>query len=108
MIDLSSEPLITLAEAARLRPLGRNGRATHVATIYRWISRGIRGIRLEALRVGGALFTSREAVQRFAEALTTSGATTSRDRERGGGPVTSQARRHQLNQVDQQLQRERI
>jgi hypothetical protein len=70
MIDLSSETLLTLAQAARLRPPGRRGRPTHVSTIYRWIARGVRGHKLQAIRLGGALFTSREALQRFAEQLT--------------------------------------
>jgi hypothetical protein len=70
MIDISAEKLLTLAQAARLRPLGRRGRATHVSTVYRWISRGVRGIRLESIRLGGTLYTSAEAVQRFADRLT--------------------------------------
>jgi len=70
MIDLKSEALLTMAQAARLRPLGRGGRPTHPSTIYRWISRGVRGFRLEGIRLGGTLYTSREALQRFAEKLT--------------------------------------
>lgn len=70
MIDISRESLLSLREAARLRPLGRSGRPTHVSSVYRWISRGIRGIRLEAIRLGGMTLTSREALQRFAERLT--------------------------------------
>src|SRR5437868_2812792 len=63
MIDLQSEQLLTLTQAARMRPLGRQGRPTHLSTVYRWISRGVRGHRLEAIRLGGSLYTSREAVQ---------------------------------------------
>jgi hypothetical protein len=70
MIDIQAEQLITLNEAARLRPLRRDGRPTHVSTVYRWISRGVRGVRLEAIRIGGVTYTSREAVQRFADRLT--------------------------------------
>ena len=70
MIDLSTEELMTLAQAARLRPLGRNGRPQHISTVYRHAHRGIRGVRLEVVRLGGSLYTSRQAVQRFAERLT--------------------------------------
>ena len=70
MIDIAKEPLLTMAQAARLRPLGRNGRPTHPSTVYRWISHGLRGIRLEAIRLGGTTYTSREALQRFADSLT--------------------------------------
>lgn len=70
MIDIHSEQLINLRTAAKLRPCGRNGRPTHISTIHRWIQRGVRGVRLEAVRIGGSLFTSREALQRFADRLT--------------------------------------
>lgn len=65
-----NERLLTLDEAARLRPAGRSGRPAHVSTIYRWVARGIRGVRLEAIRIGGRLYTSMEALQQFAERLT--------------------------------------
>ena len=74
MIDISTEQLLTLSQAARVRPHGRLGRPTHLSTVYRWISRGVRGVagvvKLEGVRIGGSWYTSREALQRFAEALT--------------------------------------
>lgn len=74
MIDLASESLITLSDAARLRPASRGGRPTHASTIYRWATRGIRGVRLEVIRLGGVTYTSREALQRFADRLTSESA----------------------------------
>jgi hypothetical protein len=73
MFDIHAEHLLTMREASRLFPGSRQGRPTHVATVHRWATRGIRGIRLEAVRIGGCLYTSREAMQRFAERLTTNG-----------------------------------
>ncbi len=70
MIDLAAETLLTISQAARIRPPARGGRPTHSSTIYRWITRGIRGCKLEAIRLGGTLYTSREAMQRFADRLT--------------------------------------
>jgi hypothetical protein len=70
MIDINAETLLTLTQAARLRPASRNGRATHKSSVYRWIARGLRGHKLEAVRLGGTLYTSREALQRWAERLT--------------------------------------
>lgn len=70
MIDISTERLVTLAQAARIRPPGRRGRPTHPSTVYRWISRGVKGQKLEAVRLGGTLYTSAEALQRFADRLT--------------------------------------
>jgi Protein of unknown function (DUF1580) len=77
------ESLITLPEAARLLP-GR----PHVSTLWRWVSRGCRGIRLETLAIGRHRFTSREALERFAAATTAAAGNntqpprTSRQRER--------------------------
>ncbi len=65
MIDVTTENLITLAEAAKLVP-GRHGRGVHVASVYRWAMTGCRGTKLETVAVGGARLTSREAVARFA------------------------------------------
>jgi Protein of unknown function (DUF1580) len=73
MFDIHAEHLLTMREASRLFPGSRQGRPTHVATVYRWAVRGVRNIRLETVRIGGCLYTSREAMQRFAENLTTNG-----------------------------------
>ena len=69
MIDISTERLITFTAAARVRPPSRAGRPTHVATVHRWRLRGLRGVRLEAVRLGGVWYTSYEALQRFAARL---------------------------------------
>ena len=42
----------------------------HLSTVFRWISRGVDGVRLEALRCGGRTYTSHEALQRFCDRLT--------------------------------------
>jgi hypothetical protein len=66
MIDLKSETLITFAAAARVFPPGRRGRPGHASTIYRWAVHGVRGHRLEFVRLG-RMYTS---LQRFADRLT--------------------------------------
>jgi hypothetical protein len=75
MIDLTSETPIPLAQAAKLVPPGRSGKKTHLSTLFRWITQGCKApngevVRLEAIRLGSRWMTSREALQRFAEALT--------------------------------------
>jgi hypothetical protein len=75
VIDLTTETPIPLAAAAKLLPAARNGKRCHLSTLLRWILRGCRGpdgtlIRLEGARLGDRWVTSREALQRFAEALT--------------------------------------
>jgi Protein of unknown function (DUF1580) len=68
-IRLKDEEVLTLSQAAEVLPSLRGGRPVHRSTLYRWISRGVRGIRLETLRLGRTLVTSQEALQRFAERL---------------------------------------
>jgi hypothetical protein len=51
------------------------GKRTHISTILRWIMHGAKApdgtrVRLEAVRLGGRWLTSREALQRFVQALT--------------------------------------
>jgi hypothetical protein len=75
VIDLATETKIPLALAAAETPPARNGKKTHISTILRWILHGAKApdgsrVRLEALRLGGRWFTTREAIQRFAAALT--------------------------------------
>ena len=70
MIKLDSETVITLGEACRRMPRRRAGRPAHPSTLYRWADEGLRGLRLETIRVGGTLCTSVEALQRFFDGLT--------------------------------------
>jgi hypothetical protein len=82
-IDITTEKLISAAEYARMRPTGRNGRPMHLATAYRHFSPGVNGIALEHVKFGGQTYTSVEAVQRFAERLTSA-----RDALRSGAPIS--------------------
>ena len=66
MIDIASEQLVPLNEVPKLLPARGNGKRIHISAIYRWAQRGVRGTRLEVIRVGGTTYTSREALQRFA------------------------------------------
>ena len=67
-IDLTKEQLLSLTDAARALP-AIDGRRPHISTIWRWIRRGVRGVRLEHLRLGHRVCTSREALNRFAQRL---------------------------------------
>lgn len=67
-INAFSEKLLTLAEAAcHIPPI--NGKKPHVATIWRWIRKGITGIKLEHLKLGGRIVVSEESLQRFFTAI---------------------------------------
>jgi hypothetical protein len=67
---LIAEELLPFAEAARIVPRRRGGKATSPATLYRWAKVGLRGVRLEAVQAGGVLCTSRGAIARFFQELT--------------------------------------
>lgn len=68
MIDLSTEHLLTLPEAARLLP----GRPS-TCTLWRWRSRGVYGVRLDSCLIGGRRYTSREAIERFVAGCSAAG-----------------------------------
>jgi hypothetical protein len=70
VIDVNSETIILFSELARRLPRRRKSRPTHVSTIHRWRQRGVDGVRLEAVRLGGTWVTSLEAYARFCDALT--------------------------------------
>ena len=69
MIDLDQEDILSFRDATAYLPQ-RNGRKIHVSSLYRWATRGIRGVILETLQVGGCRYTSKEALQRFSDRLT--------------------------------------
>jgi hypothetical protein len=69
MIDLQSETVLSLTDAAKLLPRLRRGKRPHVSTLYRWANKGIRGVRLETIRVGGTVCTSQDALRRFCDHL---------------------------------------
>jgi len=72
MIDVVHEKLVPVRDVPRHLPSRPNGKKIHISACYRWISRGVKGVRLEAIRLGGTSYTSVEALQRFADRLATS------------------------------------
>jgi Protein of unknown function (DUF1580) len=70
MIDISTETVLSPAEARNRLPARRAGKRPDIATIYRWMQIGCRGIRLEFIVIGGTRCTSLEALQRFFDRLT--------------------------------------
>jgi hypothetical protein len=97
-IDLSCEQVMTLREVASILPRQRAGRKVHVSTLYRWASpRGVRGVRLETLKLGGRVVTSVEAVQRFAERCSATDSTADVHPPR--------SRQREFEQAEQELER---
>ena len=67
-IDLEQEQVMSLREAAKSMPT-IDGKQVHLSTIWRWARKGLNGVRLEYVRVGRRVCTSREAMNRFVNAL---------------------------------------
>ena len=67
-IDIRQERPLSLCEAARTLPT-IDGRRPHTTTVWRWCRRGVRGVKLEYLRIGRRVCTSYEALGRFAQRL---------------------------------------
>ncbi len=64
--QLLTEDVITLSQA-RAEFAAVTGRRPDKATISRWIHRGVGGVKLDAVRIGVQLLTSRQALTRFIE-----------------------------------------
>ncbi len=68
MIEIDREEVFALRHAAKYIPSGRlEGRPVHHSTVYRWASKGIDGVVLETVMIGGIRFTSKTALMRFIE-----------------------------------------
>jgi hypothetical protein len=48
---------------------GRKGQGISRATAMRWVLRGVGGVQLKSVKIGGARYVSREAVAEFVAAL---------------------------------------
>ncbi|MDA0661090.1 MAG: DUF1580 domain-containing protein [Planctomycetota bacterium] len=59
-----SEQMVALQDVPATLPK-RGGRPIHLSTIYRWVHRGCRGRKLEVAQIGGQIFTTHEALNRF-------------------------------------------
>jgi hypothetical protein len=72
MIDPRRERPIRMADVPKevqWLPRRGDGRRIHLSTLYRWEQRGLRGVRLETIQLGGTRCTSEAALLRFFEAL---------------------------------------
>jgi hypothetical protein len=67
--DPTAEKPITLAEAAELEFLTRHGKQPSWQTLLRWCQSGVRGQKLEWVRIGGSICTSLPAILRFIEKI---------------------------------------
>ena len=70
VIDVFSEEVVSLTDAARLCPRRRSRKKPHVSCLYRWTTIGCKGVVLDSIQIGGTRCTSRQALARFFQQLT--------------------------------------
>ena len=99
-INVFTEELLSLRDAARLLPARRRGKRPHVSCLYRWTTVGCRNVILESVNVGGTRCTSRQALARFIQRLNATSTVP--------GTPTSGARERHLESVERQLDAHRI
>jgi Protein of unknown function (DUF1580) len=64
-----TEDVLTLSQA-RKELATITGKRLEKSTLTRWIHRGVGGVKLDAIRLGIQILTSRQALNRFIEART--------------------------------------
>ncbi|MGO8899479.1 MAG: DUF1580 domain-containing protein [Isosphaeraceae bacterium] len=69
MIDTIAEKPIPLDQIPPEVIPGRGGKPVHPVTLSLWHRRGVRGVKLETLLIGGRRCTSIEALNRFYQAV---------------------------------------
>jgi hypothetical protein len=72
-IDPSVDPLIPLSKAAKSLP-----KPPSLACLWRWHAKGVRGVHLETVVVGGRRYTTAAAWREFVAKLTENAAADSR------------------------------
>jgi hypothetical protein len=60
---------LTMAEAAALLPGRKPGKRLYVNTVWRWCVKGLRGVRLRSVLIGGQRLTTRRWLQEFIQGM---------------------------------------
>ncbi len=65
MIDINEEKPFNFSTINKRHPIHPS-----VPTLWRWALRGLQGVQLETVKIGGRRYTTFEAIDRFASRLT--------------------------------------
>lgn len=68
-IDISCEELVPIRDVPKRLPTKPGGKRVHISAVYRWMKKGVRGVKLDSVCIGGTRYTSVEALQRFVDRL---------------------------------------
>ncbi len=69
-LNLLTEDVISLTEARNFLPEVGGQKRPHVSTVWRWSLRGVGGVKLETVKIGSRIVTSKQAATRFIAATT--------------------------------------
>jgi Protein of unknown function (DUF1580) len=97
VIDTTLEQPLPVAVLAREVTNREGRRGVNVSTFWRWMLRGVKGVRLESIMVGGIRMSSREALARFFIA------TTAAANGESAPAVTTIQRQRQIEQAEREL-----
>jgi hypothetical protein len=68
-INIHAESVVTFHDLVKRILPANGGKRVHIGTPHRWRTQGLRGVRLEAIKVGGRWCTSLQALERFFDVL---------------------------------------
>jgi hypothetical protein len=66
----SGEEAVRISDLPRLVPPLPDGRRVSLASVYRWVTAGLDGVRLRRFRLGGVWHSTRQELDRWAAELT--------------------------------------
>jgi hypothetical protein len=72
MIDSELGSYFAISEVPNRIPKTSRGRRVSIATVVRWSTKGLKGIKLETIRIGGTRCTCDDALRRFFERISQS------------------------------------
>jgi len=98
MIDLDDE-LVLLRDVPGILPRTSRKKKVSMGTVFRWANRGIRGTKLDILRIGHSIYTSRRALDHFFQITTIKDNTDSEMNSHGLNP----ARQERLDRLESEL-----
>lgn len=64
-----NETPVAIGDVPSMLPIRRGGKLPHISCVYRWIQKGVRGVKLEVIDTPGGMITTKEAIARFFAAL---------------------------------------
>ncbi len=102
MIDIFKDNILSLSGAAKSIP-AVDGKHPNPSTVYRWIADGVGGVKLDSVRIGRRLCTSKEALQKFMDELSAAPAPKSKPRTTATSTRSTKQREHDVQRVHDSL-----